>query len=353
MQIETTTSEAPRLPQTAMPDCASIHGESCKSTGGVDDDAAVAIAPALIDRIVCGNSMDLYPSVPSDSVNLIVTSPPYWGCRNYGGGRNELGREWHPIAYIENLILHTLEWKRILHPNGSLYLNLGDTYFGTKGFSRNTGHHVRKTDHHYENHEKVRSEGSSARDKQLLMLPAKVAIRMAELGWILRNQIIWTKPHPLPAHGHDRRLPVHEFIYHFVKSPRCYYDQAIAKRLGSHRDETRHGIEPYGDHQATFPETLIVPYVLTSSREGDLVFDPFMGAGTVAVVAKRCKRHWLGFELVKDNWILANKRIEATPVEPYDLDEVVRRNGIKPPKEEAQDEAPDKPDTELEERYAA
>jgi len=284
----------------------------------------------LVDRIIHGNALDLYRLIPTDSIPLIITSPAYYGCRMYGGGRNELGREWHPMSYVENLILHAIEWKRILRPDGNLYLNLGDVYFGTKGFTRNEGDHARKTDHHYKEHDKVRSEGCYTRDKQLLLLPSRVAIRMQELGWILRNEIIWTKPGPLPAHANDRRLPVHEKIFHFVKSHRNYFDQATAKRLGSHRDETRHGIEKFGEHQATFPETLIAPLVLTSSREGDTVFDPFIGSGTTAVVSKRCKRHWLGFELVKRNCRMANERVNGTAVVPYDDAELIRKNGIQP-----------------------
>lgn len=292
--------------------------------------SVTALPTELDDKILRGDAMELYAKIPSDSIHLIITSPPYWGLRKYGGGRNELGREWHPNSYVENLIAHTLEWKRILHPNGSLYLNLGDCYFANKGFNRNKGKYARKTDHHYGEHDKVRSEGHSARDKQLLMLPAKVAIRMCELGWLLRNEIPWIKPNPIPSYSPDRRLPVHEQFYFFAKTEKYYYDNELGDRIGAHRAEIRHGIERFGQHQATFPETLIAPLVLISSKPDDVVFDPFMGAGTVAVVAKRCSRHWLGFELVKENWKLANQRVEATAIELYDLDEVVRRNGIKP-----------------------
>jgi site-specific DNA-methyltransferase (adenine-specific) len=287
-------------------------------------------ADPLVDRILAGDAMKLYQLIPSDSVSLIITSPAYYRCRRYGGGRNELGREWHPTSYVENLVLHTLEWKRILRPDGNLYLNLGDVYFGTKGFSRNKGDHARKTDHHYEGHDKVRSEGCYTQDKQLLLLPSRVAIRMQELGWILRNEIQWSKKNPNPSYARDRRLPVHEKIFHFVKSGKNYFDQDTAKRLGSHRDETRHRIEKFGNHQATFPETLIAPYVLTSSKEDDLVFDPFMGSGTVAVVAKRCHRHWLGFELVRENCQDANQRVAETAALPYTDEELINRNGIPP-----------------------
>jgi len=294
------------------------------------DEASSTINPELLDKIHKGDGMKLYRKIPSDSINLIVTSPPYYQCRNYGGGRNELGREWHPIAYIENLVMHAVEWNRILAEDGNLYLNLGDCYFGTKGFSRNTGKHKRKTDHHYLGHDKVRSEGNSFQDKQLMLLPSRVAIEMQKLGWILRNEIIWTKPNALPAHANDRRLPAHEKIFHFVKSGTNYFDQQTAKRLGSHRDHTMHGIEAYKKHQATFPETLVVPFVLTSSRENDVVLDPFMGAGSVAVVAKRCNRHWIGFELVKENCELANARVRETQATPYDEAEVIQKNGIPP-----------------------
>jgi site-specific DNA-methyltransferase (adenine-specific) len=297
-----------------------------------DDNEIVeqSVAPdQLVDQIVCGGAMDLYSQIESNSIPLIITSPAYYGCRQYGGGRNELGREWHPMSYVENLIQHTLEWKRILAADGNLYLNLGDVYFGTKGFSRNTGLHKRKTDHHYEKHDKVRSEGCYTQYKQLLQLPSQVSIRMASLGWILRNEITWTKPNANPSFSPDRRLPVHEKIFHFVKSDTNFFDFQTAKRLYSHRDHTMHGPEPFKKHQASFPETLVAPYVLTSSRIGDIVFDPFMGSGTVAVVAKRCKRHWIGFELVKENCQDARERVENTKVEPYSDEEIIQKNGIR------------------------
>ncbi|MFA5313781.1 MAG: site-specific DNA-methyltransferase, partial [Methanomassiliicoccales archaeon] len=236
----------------------------------------------LCNKIICGDSLQVLKTLPADSIPLIITSPPYFGCRVYGN--ETLGRESHPLDYVKHLFEYMVELKRILHPNGSFYLNIGDVYFGTKGFSRNKGQYKRKTDQHYKEHKIVKEDGKYLQHKQLLLLPSRMAIMMQEDGWLLRNQIIWEKPNPIPSFSVDRRLPVYEYIYHFVKTDNYYFDFKIAKQQNHHRDIIRQGIEPFGDHHATFPENLITPFILTTSREGEVVLDPFSGAGTVAVV---------------------------------------------------------------------
>jgi len=160
----------------------------------------IAAAALESDKILHGDVMELYQTIPNDSIPLIVTRPPIWEGSGSAELRTVLGRESHPVEYIQKLILHSLEWKRILTKTGSLYLCLGDAY----------------------------SERHS-----LLLLPAAMAIRMSELGWILRNEICWSHRDPLPCPSPINRLPCHESIFVFTKSPRNYYfDHELAKKLG-------------------------------------------------------------------------------------------------------------------------
>jgi len=265
------------------------------------------------DSIICGDSLTVLRSFPDNFVNLIITSPPYFGCRTYGD--ETLGRESDPRDYIDNLLEYTKELKRVLKPSGSFYLNIGDVYFGTKGFSRNKGKYKRKTDEHYKGHEIVKEDGKYLQHKQLLLIPPRLAIKMQEDGWILRNQNLWEKCNPIPSFSNDRRMPVYEYFYHFTKSKKYYFDFEMAKSLNHHRDIIKCGIEPFGDHQASFPEKLIYPFIKTTSKENDIVLDPFGGSGTVAVVAKRIDRKFILIELNKDYCDEAEKRLEENSME--------------------------------------
>ena len=159
--------------------------------------------------------------LPNNCIPLVITSPPYFGCRVYGN--ETLGREENPLNYIDKLLLFTEEIKRVLAIDGSFYLNIGDIYFGTKGFSRNKGKYARKTDTHYKEHKVVKPDGKYLQYKQLLMIPERVAIGMQQQGWILRNKIIWEKPNPVPSYSPDRRYPVYEHFFHFVKSKKYFF----------------------------------------------------------------------------------------------------------------------------------
>ena len=169
-----------------------------------------------IDKVICGNALELLAKLPDNFINLIITSPPYFGCRIYGN--ETLGREEHPFEYVNNILQFTTELKRVLKNDGSFYLNIGDIYFGTKGFIRNKGKYARRTDKHYKEHKIAKPDGKYLQYKRLLMLPERVAIRMQEQGWILRNKIIWEKPNPVPSYSPDRRYPVYEHIFAKLRS---------------------------------------------------------------------------------------------------------------------------------------
>ena len=259
------------------------------------------------NRIIEGDSRELLASLPSDIVDLIITSPPYFGCRIYGN--ETVGREQDPREYVKAILEFTQEIKRVLHPEGSFYLNIGDIYFGTKGFIRNKGARARKTDSNYRDYKVVKPDGKYLQYKQLLMLPERIAMGMQEQGWILRNKIIWEKPNPIPSYSPDRRYPVYENIFHFVKSRKYYFNLSLAKEMKHHRDVIKNGIEAFGEHQASFPVSLIVPFILTTSKPTDLVLDPFMGSGTTAVSCVRTDRNYLGFEINPEYCKYAEDRI--------------------------------------------
>jgi len=145
----------------------------------------------FLNKIHLGDSFELLKELPDESIDLIITSPPYFGCRVYGN--ETLGREENPLEYVKAIFDFTVQFKRVLKPSGSLYLNVGDVYFGTKGFSRNQGKYKRKTDHHYKDHKIVKPDGKYIQDKQLLLLPHRIAIKMQDYGWGLRNDIVWEK----------------------------------------------------------------------------------------------------------------------------------------------------------------
>lgn len=250
-----------------------------------------------INQVINKDALIGMKELPNECIDLIITSPPYFGCRQYGN--ETLGREENPLDYIQNLseFFNENNCKRILKNSGSMYIVIGDVYFGTKGFSRNKGKYSRKTDGHYKEHKIVKEDGKYLQHKQLLLLPERLAVKLQEQGWILRNKIIWEKPNPIPSFSKDRRLPVYETILFFSKLKEYYFDYKKAKELNMHRDIIRCGIEAFKKHQASFPEKLIEPLILTSSKEGDIIFDPFMGSGTVGSVARNNNRQYLGFEL--------------------------------------------------------
>lgn len=272
----------------------------------------VNIPTPIINNIYHGDCVQVMKSFPPDFVDLIITSPPYFHNRIYGD--ETLGREEDPRDYINNIADVMLECKRVLKPTGSLYLNLGDGYFGTKGFSRRPGGRgARKTDVHYaQEHRIAKQDGRYLQHKQLLLLPSRIASRMQNDGWLLRNDLIWEKPNAFPTFSPDRRYPVYEHIFHFVKTKKYYFDYELAKELNNHRDVMRVSIEAFGEHQASFSKRLIRPLLLSTSQEGDIVMDPFAGSGTTCAVAKEYNRQYIGIELSEQFCRLAQKNIETT-----------------------------------------
>lgn len=191
---------------------------------------------AFSNRVFFESCQETMARMDDNIIQTIYTSSPYWGLRSHGAaidGDPELGRESDPRDYVENVAAVMREAKRVLRPTGSLFLQLGDTYFGTKGFHSHRGARARQTQRHYaEPHQIVKPDGRYIQHKQLLLLPSRIAARLQDDGWILRNQILWIKTNPQPVTACDRAMPCYEYIFHFVKARRYDYDQDLAKARG-------------------------------------------------------------------------------------------------------------------------
>lgn len=284
----------------------------------------------LEDVLIVGDSWQVAQQLPSAVFQSIITSPPYFGHRNYAGEREQLqelefGRESEPGQYVAKLVALFSELRRTLKENGTLWLNLGDTY----------------------------------RNNQLLGIPWRVALALQDDGWLLRSEIIWHKPNAMPSSVKNRPTTDHETVFLFARSDSYFYDtdairephvtfteksrmrggrNHLGKRNGTpeqgknkgnnnlHSGRWDQAFHPLGRnkrtvwsiplgklreaHFAPFPPKLVEICVKAGTAEGDLVLDPFMGSGTSAVVAQQLNRHFVGIELIPDYARMAVERIQ-------------------------------------------
>ena len=276
--------------------------------------------------VECGDAFDLFPRQAADSVDLIITSPPYWGLRAYEADHNwdvlaewgSAGREveevpsyeWYrahggilgleplPEWYIGHLVEIIDLGKPALKLAGSLWLNVGDTYFARWSSIRPKGRQGLNGD---DRHRRKTPMGGFRQEKNLLLIPARVAIALQARRWILRNDLIWYKPNVPPRPFRDRLALTHEHFFHFVRRPtegraKYYYDFEEAG-VPPH-DVMELNVAPGRDgHSATFPERLIEPRIRSCCPPGGLVLDPFCGVGTTLQVAVKNGRRAVGFEL--------------------------------------------------------
>ena len=293
-------------------------------------------------KILNGDCRDVLKTLPDCSVHCCVTSPPYFGLRDYGCA-GQIGLESTPDAYVAELVAVFREVKRVLRDDGTLWLNLGDSYAGSgKGIGSDHGKAV------FTDGEITKTDWSKIRlkPKDLIGIPWKVAFALQADGWYLRQDIIWAKPNPMPESVTDRCTKSHEYIFLLTKSARYFYDnKAIAEPISESyaSDKRPHGIlrqrfyseskyvkegmlekderelkdipgridttrnrrsvwsintQPYKEaHFATFPEEIPRTCILAGSKKGDTILDPFSGAGTTGVVAEKLGRKYIGIEL--------------------------------------------------------
>ncbi len=276
-------------------------------------------------------------------VNCVVTSPPYWGLRDYGHGE-QIGLEPTPEAYVSSLVGVFRDIRRVLKDDGTAWLNLGDSYANTGGMTGGVNGKdgsAKRAGRMFEGGYRPLSVG--LKQKDLVGIPWRVAFALQADGWYLRSDIIWHKPNPMPESVTDRPTKSHEYVFLLAKSERYFYnaaaineiavsgldlgllrglhagsDNKVAWHAQSIRTRQDAGVDsrtagtgtrnkrsvwtvptmPYsGAHFATMPEALIEPCILAGCPLGGLVLDPFIGSGTVGAVAERLGRRWVGTDL--------------------------------------------------------
>ena len=347
-------------------------------------------------RILHGDSVEMLKTIPDGTVDCCVTSPPYYGLRDYGtatwvGGDpscphyrtskksdktatghknmmetghavgdaiyktvcpicgavrvdNQIGLEETPDEYIDRLVTVFREVKRVLRDDGTLWLNIGDSYCGTG----DNGNYKDPKNPEGRNGQAVaknkRIDGIKSKD--MIGIPWMLAFALRDDGWYLRQDIIWHKPNPMPESVRDRCTKSHEYIFLFSKKPKYYFDSDAIRenakpdnsvrdrdhtklnntpgrtRMGglktnhytkrNKRDVWKVATRPYKEaHFATFPEQLIEPCILAGSRPDGIVLDPFFGSGTTGVVAEKYGRRYIGVELNEEYIELAKKRLDG------------------------------------------
>jgi len=250
-----------------------------------------------------------------DKARMCVTSPPYYGLRNYGGEDCQIGLEESPEEYIQNLVEVFREVGKNLTEDGTLWLNIGDSYYNYRpgkgqGLVKQTLSNTKQ-----DLPDKCARRGNKLKgykEKDLMGIPWMLAFALRADGWYLRQDIIWNKPNPMPESVRDRCTKSHEYVFLLSKNQNYYFDvDAIKEPTRRKRSVWNVQTKPYrGSHFAVYPPELIEPCILAGSEEGDIVLDPFMGSGTTAMVAKALGRDYMGCELHEDYGNLIQKRIE-------------------------------------------
>ena len=263
--------------------------------------------------ILNGDTRSLIKELPNEFYHSCITSPPYWGKRDYGYD-GQIGAEEKLNDYIKDLVEIFREIRKKLRKDGTLWLNLGDSYTsGNRGWRAAD----KKNPARGMSYRPTTPEGLKAKD--LIGIPWRVAFALQEDGWFLRSDIIWYKPNCQPESVKDRPTSSHEYIFLFSKNEDYHYDADAIKEPAAEKGKTRNrrtvwlvNTEPFPEaHFATFPEDLILPMIRASCPEDQYVLDPFFGAGTVGVVCKRTNRNYHGIELKRDYVNIAKKRIAA------------------------------------------
>jgi DNA modification methylase len=319
--------------------------------------------------LLTGDAEDQLSELPGNLFQCCITSPPYWGLRDYKVD-GQIGLEDSPEQYIRSLMHVFREVYRVLREDGTFWLNLGDSYGRDAAKGQHKPGDSGKQAYIYDNGGGRASSMSDIysldlKPKELVGIPWKVAFAFSEWGWYLRSDIIWHKPNPMPESVMDRPTRSHEYLFLLTKSEQYYYDHESVKEQavsthpsgnGYKRDASGRGgknsfrgqghmkdgngpanregrnmtnigvgstrnlrdvwtinTKPFkGAHFAVFPEALVEPCILAGSQPGDLILDPFMGSGTVGVVSQRLDRIFTGIDLNPDYVRLAEDRISKS-----------------------------------------
>jgi DNA modification methylase len=251
-------------------------------------------------QIITGDCLQILPTLPAESIQCCVTSPPYWGLRDYDHPA-QIGSEPSPELYVENLVNIFREVRRVLRKDGTLWLNIGDGY-ARNGGTGNCGPNaiVGNTKKLIQRRNCKVPDCWGLKDRDLMGLPWRVAFGLQADGWILRSKITWIKKTAMPESVKNRPTNATEEIFLFSKSPTYYYDpQAVREPTGANlRNYWILGPDPnMKGHPASFPRELARRCILLGSREGDTVLDPFGGCGTTGFVSRELQRNSVLIEL--------------------------------------------------------
>lgn len=327
-----------------------------------------------IDTILQGDALEQLKGLPSSHVDCVVTSPPYWGQRDYGV-TGQIGLETHPSEYINNLVTVFRELRRVLKPTGVFFLNMGDTFYGKLGFTEEYAN--KKQWHPKQPLRENLPQTNWLRPKQKLLIPERTAIALQDDGWILRNDVIWYKPNGMPESVRDRLCRKWEHVFILVKNRKYYFNlnnirkplspETIARVHRSYKtspktynnnfgadnhnrwaEKVKHNLavsrvgnfsyddplhtKPYncaganpGDvwainthpnkqaHFAAYPPRLVKQCLKCGCPKDGLVLDPFSGSGTTLFVARKMALHYLGIELNPEYIEIAKKRLDKIP----------------------------------------
>jgi site-specific DNA-methyltransferase (adenine-specific) len=263
--------------------------------------------------ILQGDALHVLSRLPAHSVQCIVTSPPYWGLRDYHVA-GQIGLESSLTQYVNRLVAVFNEARRVLKEDGILWLNIGDGYTsGNRGWRAPDKKNPARA-------MGVRPDTPEGlKPKDLLGVPWRLAFALQQDGWYLRCDVVWNKPNAMPESVKDRPTRAHEYVFMLAKSERYYYDyRAVLERNGGKPRNRRTvwdvNTQPFAEaHFATFPPALIQPCILSGSRPGDYVLDPFLGSGTVGVVCEELHRRFIGIELHPEFVLLATRRLSSRP----------------------------------------
>lgn len=299
--------------------------------------------------ISIGDCRESMRKMPEKFFHTCVTSPPYFGLRDYGND-GQIGLEQTPEDFVNALVEVFREVKRVLRDDGTVWLNLGDSYYNYrpgKGQALVKQSVSKSKQDLPETCARRGNKLEGLKEKDLIGIPWRVALALQADGWYLRQDIIWSKPNPMPESVRDRCTKSHEYIFLLSKNKKYHYDNEAIKEptktkdnVVRDRDSTRLNNVPgrtkmgglkknnydmknkrsvwnvttrpfKGAHFAVFPPDLIEPCILAGCPEGGWVLDPFIGSGTTAIVAERHNRHWWGCELNQKYAALATERIEG------------------------------------------
>ena len=303
------------------------------------------------NKIIQGDTLEVLKTFPDESIDMSITSPPYWGLRDYGV-EGQLGLEKTPEEYVANMVKVFGDVRRVLKKEGTLWLNLGDSYGSSTNRNGMSGSQFGYSEEQKKGVNRKFEISTELKPKDLVGIPWRVAFALQADGWWLRQDIIWAKPNPMPESVTDRCTKSHEYIFLLAKSQKYYFDnEAIkeasksdkqprfrdngvsveeqGKRIGQGNITANCGVndtrnkrsvwtvttKPYkGAHFATFPPDLIEPMVKAGCPKGGVVLDPFFGSGTTGVVAKKLGRNYVGIELNPKYIEIAKKRLNKVPV---------------------------------------